>query len=44
MCQKLFWVLDTYSSHFRPKKVQKTTFQGPKFGPTDDKNALETLF
>ena len=52
MCQKLliiidnnlFWVLDINFSHFSPKKGQKNTFQDSNLGPTDNKNAKETLF
>ena len=32
-----FWVLDTNCSHFSPKN-------DPNFGPTDNKNAIETPF
>ena len=38
-----FLVLDTYFVIFNLKKAKKTTFQVPNFGPSDDKNAIETL-
>ena len=52
MCPKLliiignnqFWVLDSNTSHFSPKKAKKNAFLDPNFGPADDKNAIETRF
>ena len=36
--------MDTNLVILASKKVQKTTFQVPNFGPTDNKNAKEILF
>ena len=52
MCQKLLiiisnnllQVMDTKCGHFSPKKAKKNAFSDPDFGPTDDKNAIETHF
>ena len=30
--------------HFSPKQAKKTAFLEPNFGPTDDKNDIETHF